>query len=205
MDQTAHTWQENTTLSDLRLNSVGTDFSNSNDMRFGRDFMNYVYLMVNHDSGTFTIWPAFEDATTEDLRAVDENNQPIQTCTGTSADSSSTPTGPSSNPTGASSSPASSSKISTGAIAGIAIGGVVVLAILLGAILFFRRKKQKQKTISQATSTPETPEKLDHSAISEVNGDNRAYSPRPPSELPSKSRHTGEIHPIHQSYEMPAS
>ena len=141
-----HTWQQNTSLSDLLINADSI-LSNSNHMSLGRDALSYLYLMINMDAGTFTVWPAFGDNTTEDLQAVDENNNPVQStalCSaGTSAGLSSTPTStPTANPN------PPSPKISVGAIVGIAIGAVAILVLgIVGALIFKRQRKQNNNAL----------------------------------------------------------
>jgi hypothetical protein len=117
------------------------DFSPS-PLTLGRDFLTFVYLMINLDSGEFTLWPARDDATTSQLQAVDENNNPVEvtSCGASSDTSSSTPT--SSNSVSTHSSASSSSN--TGAIAGGVVGGIAGLVFILSGAWFFIRYRKKQ-------------------------------------------------------------
>ena len=156
LDHNTHTWQQNTSLSDLLINSAGQvgDFTPIL-ITFGRNFLTFVYLMINLDAGEFTLWAAFDDATTEELQAVDENNNPIDSssvCTIITppASSSSSPASPS----GPSPSGPAPAGISSGAIAGIAIGAVAGVAlVLVGAWLFIRHRKRQTVNIAPG-STP---------------------------------------------------
>ncbi len=104
-------------------------------LNLGRNFLTFVYLMINLDAGEFTLWPAYDEATDEELVAVDENNNPIESsalCTATAPPASTSKTPPS-----------SGSSLSGGAIAGIVIGALAGVGILVGAWLFIRHRKKQ--------------------------------------------------------------
>jgi len=172
MDGSSNIWKQNGSTSDLRINSMGEigDFSPM-ALNLGRNFLTFVYMMINLDAGEFTLWPAYGDATTESLVAVDENNNIIQNsavCTGSSPNT----TTPVVSPTGTSS---PSAGLSSGAIAGIAIGAVVVgLLLLVGAGLFIRHRK-KQNNAGAAPVVPESQSM--HTDKNELNGESMIDSP----------------------------
>ena len=116
----------------------------------GRPFFSVAYLSVDYDANTFSLWQAKATADT-DLQAFGGNCTSLQVNTSTSHNSGSdsskqTPPGGSTK----------DHEISTGAIAGIAVG-CAAFAAATGALillLVFRRKKQaKQDKKSDESST----------------------------------------------------
>lgn len=117
----------------------------------GRYFLTSAYLMVNHDSGTFTLWQANPSTATKTVAVVSEGTaqdcasvgngtgivQPSAAAS-TTPDSQTTPSGQ------AQSGP--SSGLSTGAIAGIAVVAVGGVALLALAVLYFRRKARAARS-----------------------------------------------------------
>lgn len=125
----------NYSRSNLVINSLQE--INANDMStIGRQFLSSAYVMVNQDTGTFTLWSA-NPSRSEDLVGVDEEGQDVlEWC-----DSELTPT----------TSPSETAKpppedvgggggIPTGAIVGAVIGGLAVVAVGIGAIFWRRRR-----------------------------------------------------------------
>jgi len=187
MDGSSNTWKQDGSTSDLRINSMGEigDFSPMT-LNLGRNFLTFVYMMINLDAGEFTLWPAYGDATTESLVAVDENNNIIQNsalCTGSAPNTTTIlPTGTSSPSAG----------LSSGAIAGIAIGAVVVgLLLLVGAGLFIRHRK-KQNNSGAAPDVPESQPM--YTDKNELNGESTIGSP------PTAKGYRSGV-----SYEMPTA
>jgi hypothetical protein len=155
-------------------------------LNLGRNFLTFVYIMINLDAGEFTLWPAYGDATTESLVAVDENNNVIQNsavCIG-SAPNTTTAAG---SPTGTS----SLSGLSGGAIAGIATGAVVVgVLLLVGAGLFIRHRKKQNNNVGGAILPESQPMYTDKPyELSGYSDENKICSP-----------HTAESHISGVSY-----
>lgn len=109
--------------------------------------MTFVYVMVNLDAGTFTVWAANSQSNSETLVAVDEANNSVENsgvCTtipspGDDSDSSSSATGTTSG--------SKSASISGGAIAGIAIGAVAGVALIAAGVWFFMRRKRAEEPL----------------------------------------------------------
>ncbi|EXJ81473.1 hypothetical protein A1O3_07765 [Capronia epimyces CBS 606.96] len=110
----------------------------------GRYFLTAAYLMVDQDAGTFTLWQANPSNNT-DLVAI-TNEQSMARCPGANPSrpaNSSTPI-----ETAPSNSTSRSEPISTGAIAGIVIGVIAILALLgLGGLFFLRRRTRRFQAI----------------------------------------------------------
>lgn len=103
--------------------------------KLGRYFFTSAYLHSNEDAGKFTIWKA-NPTSDEDIVAVDEKNAIVTTipCQPTAIPSATTPPAA---PTD------TKSGISTGAIAGIAVGAVAaVAAVAVISWLLWRKKKK---------------------------------------------------------------
>jgi hypothetical protein len=119
---------------------------NRNDMpKLGKAFLTSAYLNVNYDTGTFAMWQAIPTIE-EKLVGVGKSSAGCRIV----SNSTSNPT----NSTGAA--PASSnsnegSKISTAAIAGIAVGATTGIAIVVVAAfwLMHRRRRSGYQTTSQ--------------------------------------------------------
>jgi hypothetical protein len=127
--------------------------------------------MLNEDSSSFTLWKANPTAQ-EYLMAVDKNNNPIHSnCTIKVISSN------------------NESKLSKGAIAGIAVSAAAALLII--ALLAYRTSKKNEKVrgwLNQPTDydahaktgPPDPPDvPLQNLSSSELD----VYSPRPPTEL----------------------
>lgn len=192
MDAENGIWQQDGNSYDLLISSIGQDDDFSRIMMgLNRAFMTSVYLMVNLDAGEFTIWAAYTDSDSEDLVAVDENNRVIQ-------DVAACPNTVSPRP-----SPAPAPTLSNGAIAGIVVGGVSALALLLaGAWLLRRRRKnrgaeevpasQPSGTVENQLEYPADPKK---GSISNGGTDISNRNSEMPAESLSYnvSRHTSEL------------
>ncbi|KAI0536934.1 aspartic peptidase domain-containing protein [Xylaria digitata] len=131
----------NYSRSNLVLNSLQA--GNENDLsQLGRIFLSSAYVMLNQDNGEFTIWAA-NPTKSESLVGVDSKGNYITTfCVDSTNSMTPTPT-PLVTKSG-------STKLSSGAIAGIVVGAVAALAIITGA-LFWRRRRNKANAIGQAT------------------------------------------------------
>lgn len=115
--------------------------------RIGAMFFSVAYLMVNNDKEQFTISQAQPTPATQKLIGIDTANSCISAANVVGAD----PTTPSASPTTSSSSSSASSAapdagspgLSSGAIAGIAVGAVGGIALIAGILFFvWRRRRQ---------------------------------------------------------------
>ncbi|KAI1130150.1 aspartic peptidase domain-containing protein [Nemania abortiva] len=126
-----------------------------NPTTLGRYFLTGAYLMVNHDTGTFTMWAAnptrestlVSVASTTSRADCDNTTSPES---GSSSDGAGSPA-PSSN-TG------TAATLSSGGIAGIAIGAVVALGIFGAAVYFFYKRRRRRNatgpTVGPSNESP---------------------------------------------------
>jgi hypothetical protein len=148
---------------------------NANDqLHLGRQFLSAAYVMLNEDSSSFTLWKA-NPTLKEYLMAVDKRNDPIHSNCSVHVTSS------------------SESKLSKGAIAGIAVAALA--AVLIIALVAYRTSKKNEKERAwlnqparddqaQAhakTGPAEIP--LQNLSTSELD----VYSPRTPNELSAEN------------------
>ncbi|RYP09965.1 hypothetical protein DL764_000960 [Monosporascus ibericus] len=132
----------NYSRSNLVINSLQD--INANDMSvLGRQFLSAAYVMVNQDTRKFTMWEA-NPTSVENLVGVNEegedNNdwcvsEPVASASGNAEPPPDQPS-PDQPP------PEDGGNLPSGAIAGIAIGGVTFLAIIIG-IAFWQRRRRK--------------------------------------------------------------
>ncbi|KAG9513304.1 hypothetical protein KCV07_g8883, partial [Aureobasidium melanogenum] len=117
-----------------------------NDMvQLGRQFLSGAYLMVNQDTGIFTLWEAIYSPD-EDLVAIDAQGQVFSpTCASTTSNNTT------SGSTG-SASPTPTPKTSTGTIVGAVVGGIAGVGLLVGLGIFLWKRSRKNKAISAAGS-----------------------------------------------------
>lgn len=177
---------------DLSINNQGTTIANgstreimlnslqginANDMPIlGQAFLTSAYLMVNQDAGTFTLWQS-QATLNQSLVGIG----PSKTCaapTTTSATvtnlvSSTSSSAPHPNPPGP-------SLLSGGATAGTCIGAVVFCALVLGVILWLRRRSRHRKQMSRADGPP-------FSEMSVLDMPELPYDNHKPQELPWRS------------------
>lgn len=143
---------------------------NANDMAaLGSTFLSAAYLMVNQDAGQFTLWEA-NPTTQSDPVAVDEAGEEITSfCAATdddeedpnpspgsdAGDSSSGGPGQSGSPDLALAGSGSATALSTGGIAGVAVGAVAG-GVLIGAAVFWllRRRKKAAAAAAAAAAAP---------------------------------------------------
>ncbi|KAK1676698.1 aspartic peptidase domain-containing protein [Colletotrichum godetiae] len=186
----------NATEKDMLIDSMQN--VNENDMaQLGWQFLSAAYLQVNHDTSEFSLWQA-NPTWNQDIVSIDPgNNDVTDFCSSQSKDGNKTVNGGgdaggsgegSSNDTSTSS---GSPGLSRGATAGIAVGGAAAIAIIVGAVLWFLKRKR-----SRAPSLP-SPGMMQ----------NTAWTPVPPSQdLPSKTPPTCELDngdtPTMRRYEM---
>lgn len=155
----------NATLNEVNIISLQS--TNQNDMvHLGRQFLSGTYLMVNEDAGTFTMWQAVPNKE-EMLVAVDTKGDTISSaCTvagnmvnvnGTASLNTTTSlnnTASSNSTTSLVSSPTlnHSQGLETGAIAGIVVGGVAIIAII--AIFSVCVRKRRASKLSRRPGAP---------------------------------------------------
>ena len=147
----------NDTTRELLINPL--EPPNNNDFPLlGLTFLTSAYLMADFDQGQFTLWKAAANET-QDIRAVAPSstciiaNSPQQSATGIQA---------SPGPTFANQSaqPGSSTGISTGGIAGAAVGGVAFVILFALAWRYIRRAKQRRKYHDVPESSAESKTRL---------------------------------------------
>ncbi|KAK1462224.1 hypothetical protein CMEL01_14191 [Colletotrichum melonis] len=186
----------NATEKDMLIDSMQD--VNKNDMaQLGWQFLSAAYLQVNHDTSEFSLWQA-NPTWSQDIVALDSgDNDVTDFCSSQSSEGNKTvngggDVGGSGEGSGNDSSASTSSPgLSRGAIAGIAVGGAAVVALIIGtAVWFLKRKKSK------ALSIP-----------SPGMGQNASWLPQPPGQdLPPKTPPTCELEngdtPNFRRYEM---
>ena len=112
-------------------------------MVLGRAFLQEAYILADYEKGNFSISQADFSGKTSNIVAIDHSASP-------SSDSSSITSRPSS----------AGSHLSSGAIAGIAVGASVFAISLVALLLFCCRIRHKQRTIRDAPQDgPPVPEK----------------------------------------------
>jgi hypothetical protein len=114
----------------------------------GKQFFSSTYLFVDHDAGTFTVWQANSTTDTKlvsvgsDCDVIATQETPLAPAPSSSSRPTSEATDP---PTTAPDTNEDSASVSTGAIAGIAVGAagsLAAIAIIL-YVCFVRRRKRK--------------------------------------------------------------
>lgn len=188
------------TANEVLINSLQD--INKNDMPLlGRSFLSSAYLMVDQDNQQFTL----AEVNPTSNQKIITNGPPV--CQ--SPKSISTPTPTSSSAVGATSPPAVSPTpanthrgISTGVVAGAAVGGVAAVVLCLGALLLLRRRRRTQQQQSaQMESDKRGP------PITEVSQPGfgmikaempSGYMHQPPAEMPSQRHSPYQLAP----YEM---
>lgn len=131
----------NSTVSDLAFLSLQGGSEDSLP-KLGRQFLSSSYVMLNQDAGTFTMW-AGNPSTTQNLVAVDEAGNVLTGCEASTTNGSDSATNTTTPSVSSSATPTpipKSSKLGGGAIAGIAIGGVAIIAAIVALIFWLRRR-----------------------------------------------------------------
>jgi hypothetical protein len=96
----------------------------------GRYFLTAAYLMVNHDAGTFTLWQANPSKESELVPvAATQSPSNCNTSGNETSVSTSTPSPP-------------SNTVSTGAIVGGAVGSFIGLALIVGVVVFLKKRRR---------------------------------------------------------------
>ncbi|KAI3395352.1 hypothetical protein diail_1408 [Diaporthe ilicicola] len=143
IDRTTGALIANQTAPSIAINALQS--GNSDDMiTIGRNFFSAAYIMTSYDTKSFTMWEA-NPTSNQNLVAVDESGNEISSCAGGNATATVT-AGGGATQTGSRSSTSGSGSTNgntrVGAIVGGTIGGVAVVAALIGvaAFLAIRRK-----------------------------------------------------------------
>ncbi|KAF6830092.1 hypothetical protein CMUS01_07897 [Colletotrichum musicola] len=146
----------NATEHDLLIDPLGDD-GNEYMAQFGFQFLSAAYLQVNYETSEFSLWAANPTAD-EDIVALDPSGKDVtEYCAVEAGDgnedaNSGGNSGGDSGAGGGSDAPStepskSSPTLSPGVIAGIAVGGAAVGALIVGAAVWFcRRRKSKAKS-----------------------------------------------------------
>ncbi|KJX95150.1 aspartic-type endopeptidase like protein [Zymoseptoria brevis] len=126
--------QANASFDELLINS-NQEINLKDTPKLGRQFLSMAMLMMNHDAGTFTLWPA-QPSTDQSLVAVGEQGESSK-----SFCAASSPTTTAENGNGKPDPKPEPKPV--GAIAGGTVGGVAVLAgFILGAVFLRRRRRR---------------------------------------------------------------
>lgn len=184
IDKTTGAILANASAPELVLNSMQQ--VNADDLpQLGRQFLSGAYVMVNQDAGQFTLWAA-KPTTEEDLVAVNPDNRVYSSfcAPGASNLGDATQSTSTSSPTQSAASNSNigqsqrvddaSSGLSSGAIAGIVVGGVAGIALVAAGVFFaiIKRRRRRRQTIP----TPQTAEAFTPKVVD--------LTPRAPQELP---------------------
>jgi hypothetical protein len=142
---------------------------NDTQYTLGRTFLQETHLIVDYERGNFTVRPCVWTSNPEYIVTIPSINT-----TSSTGGNSSTPTsdGGSSQTT----TPATSQSLSTGALAGIAIGAVVIVAAILGGIYYyvFYRPRRLQLKSAELAGTGVRPSSKDRA---EVGDDSKSWVP----------------------------
>jgi LPXTG-motif cell wall-anchored protein len=136
----------------------------------GRYFFTAAYLMVDHDARTFTMWQANPTTKT--------NLVPVVRKTTNSADGDCGNDGSGNGGSGGNdgagqggTTTTPSSSVSTGTIAGAAVGGIAGLVVIAALVVFFLRRKRKQQKAQYMLSTyPPSPEEGSYQGVGAGHG-----------------------------------
>ncbi|KAH0591734.1 hypothetical protein MHUMG1_10534 [Metarhizium humberi] len=174
----------------IRINSLQNTTANVLPI-LGRYFLTGAYLMGNSGAGKFTIWQA-NPTTDQSLVAVNDGNEvfdPSKTCA-TTPTASLSPNGPAGGTDKASGS-SGNSTLSSGAVAGIAVGAAVAALACAASIWLFVRKRRASLNQQQGRRAKD--------AVREPKADGEAEYPAQgiphfiPQELPAVGRDTRPI------------
>lgn len=111
----------------------------------GRQFLSSAYVMVNQDKEEFTLWSA-NPTGIQDLVAIDGAGDEVTEFCAEPTESSLPP----SRTPDPSTSGKQSETLSTGAIAGIAVGGVAGFLIIIGGLLWWHRRRKASAVAATA-------------------------------------------------------
>ena len=120
---------------------------NRNDMPLlGKTFLTSAYLNVNYDTGTFAMWQA-TPTTEENLVGVGKSSAGCRIVSNSTSDPNKPPTTVAPAP--------SDSKISTAAIAGIAVGAAASLVIVAAATFWLMRRRKRSGYHATSQNAPQ--------------------------------------------------
>ena len=148
---------------------------NANDqLHLGRQFLSAAYVMLNEDSSSFTLWKA-NPTLKEYLMAVDKRNDPIHSNCSVHVTSS------------------SESKLSKGAIAGIAVAALAAVLIIALAAYRTSKKNENERAGSNQPAPDDQAQTHAKTGPAEIPLQNLStseldvYSPRTPNELSAEN------------------
>lgn len=155
--------------------------ANETQYTLGRSFLQEAYLIADYERQNFSVWPCSWDSDINNARAV-----PIRSLNDTTTTNNSTAGPGSTNNAGS----GDKKGLSTGAIAGIAVGiAALVIGLAVGAFLWYRRGKDNRKSFELDDTSRSTdgfglgsahhsqkekpPEELDSHERQELEGQNK--------------------------------
>lgn len=141
--------------------------ANDSQYTLGRTFLQEAYITVDYEVARFQLAQVHWDQTLEqNLVAIPPANASQDDSLWTSPNWG-TDSASSQNDNGGSPSSPSGSSLSAGAIAGIVVGAVALLAILAVILLLYRRRRTRKRAAAETTTTPDRPTSSSASSTSQ--------------------------------------
>jgi Eukaryotic aspartyl protease len=146
--------------------------ANESQYTLGRAFLQEAHLIVDYERGNFTVRPCVWTSDPEYIVTIPSINSTTSTSTG---GNSSTPTGGGGG-SSQTTTPGTSQSLSSGALAGIAIGAVVIAAGILGAAFYFvyYKPRHAQRKVTELDDTGMRPSSKGRA---EVGDDSKSWMP----------------------------
>lgn len=175
LDQETGDTVSNATAPDLLIDSL-QDVEKDKMAMFGSIFFSVAYLSANYDTGKFTLWRANRSPdAVEDMRTIDADGEDhMSFCDAETADINATSTdsegdtdttGGTDSASGTDSagdtteSTAADGRLATGAIAGIAVGVVGAVAVVIGGLAWWFLRRRRKAAASEAAELEDSVKK----------------------------------------------